>query len=219
VHSLHDGFGVDGLHRLVSTWIQSALTGLSTPAISGTLSSRTGAGFGLFQVSGFGGYRPSDVGLSAADSTSAFAVTWTAASNDQVLFGGTPQWPLSRLATSLAEGPARDRVKSADTLPKALATLLSCTDVATLLVPDTNGAAYAGCDGACVAALCAGALERMWTRAAYTPVDPTLVDFAATAGATVSDDAHPISFEGTWVGSVRIGDSVANLHGTASGRQ
>lgn len=221
VHSLHDGYGAGGLHELVSTWISTALQTLSSSALTATLTSRAGAGFGMFELSQFGGFDPSEIGLSMlGSSTSSVAVTWTAATGDQVLFGGTPKWPLSRLAGSLALGPAQESIKGASTVPQALSSALPCTDVGALLAPGgTNGIAYPGCDAGCVTRLCQGALGLMWTRAAYTPEDPTLVDFAATASATISDDAHPSSFVGAWVGSVRVGDKVTKLSGAATGKQ
>ena len=143
-----------------------------------------------------------------------------ATAGDQVLFGGEPNWPLSRLAAALALEPARARMSGATTVPDALASALSCTDVANLLAPDaSNALAYGDCDTACMKKLCENALVFMWARAAYTPEDPTLVDFAATASATVNDDAKPSSFVGRWVGSLRVGATTDKMGGTATGKQ
>jgi hypothetical protein len=204
---------------LVSAWIRAAFPKLATAGIKATLTSKLGAGFASFNVSELGGFAASDVGLATnGGSTSFVGVTWNAAAGDQVLFGGAPKWPLSRLAASLALSPAQAQAKSATTVAGALAQVLSCDDVATLLTRSTGGTAYSDCGSACIRSLCERALDLMWTRAAYTPDDPTLVEFAAMATASVSDDAHPSTFAGTWVGSVRIGDDTDKIGGTAQGK-
>jgi hypothetical protein len=135
-----------------------------------------------------------------------------------VLFGGEPKWPLSRLAAAMALEPALVRDSDATTVPDALASKVSCTDVAaTLASGGSTTTAYADCGAACMQQLCEGALNLMWTRAAYTPEDPTLVDFAATGTATVSDDAKPAAFRGTWVGSLRVGTTTDKMGGAATG--
>lgn len=219
-HTLHDGFGVDGLRDLVSSWIQSALPSLASAAVDGRLSSRAGLGLATFELSDFAGIQASTAGVPSSSPSSAIVVTWTAAPGDQVLFGGTPNWPLARVAASLALGSAHTQETDAKTVPDALSLALSCSDVAATLAPTSaNGVAYEGCSAACVKSLCQTALGTMWNRAAHASTGATLIDFAATASATVSDDAHPSSFAGTWVGSIRVGDAIAKVTGTATGTE
>jgi hypothetical protein len=218
--SLHDGLGLAGLHGLVESFIQGAFPKLASTGIVGALTSKTGAGFASFEVSQFGGLSPSEIGPTSFGGIGApILVTWNAAPGDQVLFGGDPSWPLSRLAGALALEPARAHASTATTVPEALAQTLSCAKVATILVQDANAVTtYAECNAACMQRLCEGALNLMWTRAAYTPDDPTLVDFAATGAATVADDAKPASFVGTWVGSLRVGTTTGKMGGAATGK-
>ena len=75
--------------------------------------------------------------------------------------------------------------------------------------------AYADCGAACVQKLCEGALNLMWIRAAYSPKNPTLVDFAATASAKVGDDAKPVSFRRYFRSeSLRVGEVIDKVGGT-----
>jgi hypothetical protein len=219
--SLHERLGADGLRGLVASFIRDAFPKLASTGIRGTLSSRLGAGFASFEVSSFGGLGPSSLEPTAIGGPfNAIGVTWMDAPGDQVLFGGEPKWPLSRIAAALAWEPARILQPAATTVPDALSRALSCAEVATLLAPDaSNAATFPDCAVACMQKLCEGALHLMWTRAAYTPEDPTLVDFAATASATVSDDARPATFRGTWVGSLRVGATTDKIGGPATGKQ
>jgi hypothetical protein len=218
---LQDRLGTDGLRGLIASLIRDALPKLAVKGIAGTLTSRLGAGFASFEVTGFGGLSPSDVGATAFGSLSnTIGVTWMSAPEDQVLFGGEPKWPLARVAAAMALEPARALVPDATTVPGALAGILSCGDVATVLTPDASTeVAYPECSAACTQELCEGALNLMWTRATYTPEDPTLVDFSATASATVSDDARPSTFRGTWVGSLRVGTTTDKVGGPATGTE
>jgi hypothetical protein len=217
--SLHERLGAEGLRGVVSSLIRDAFPRLTTEGIKGTLTSRLGVGFASFEVSSFGGLGPIDVGASTLGGPFApIGVTWMDAPGDQVLFGGEPKWPLSRLAAAMALEPSRVRDSDATTVPDTLARKVSCTDVATTLLSSASTAtAYPECPAACVQTLCEGALNVMWTRAAYTPDDPTLVDFAATATATVSDDAKPATLRGTWVGSLRVGTTTDKMGGAAKG--
>jgi hypothetical protein len=218
--SLHQRLGADGLRGVVSSLIRDAFPRLTAEGIKGTLTSRLGFGFASFEVSSFGGLGPVDVGTSLLGGPfSAIGITWMDAPGDQVLFGGEPKWPLSRLAAAMALEPALVRDSDPTMVPDVLASKVSCTDVATTLASGASTAtAYADCATACVQKLCEGALNLMWTRAAYTPDDPTLVDFAATATATVSDDAKPATFRGSWAGSLRVGTTTDKMGGAATGK-
>jgi hypothetical protein len=215
-----DRLGPEGLRGLVASLFHDALPKLAAHGIAGTLTSRLGAGLASFEVTGFGGLSPSDVGTTAFGGLSnTIGVTWMSAPGDQVLFGGEPNWPLSRVAASMALEPARALVPDAPTVPDALAGALSCADVATLLTPDAStAAAYPGCSTSCTKKLCEGALVSMWTRAS-APGGPTLVDFAAAASATVTDDARPSTFRGSWVGSLRVGTTTDKMGGPATGTE
>jgi hypothetical protein len=217
--SLQGRLGAEGLRGVVSSLIRDAFPRLIAGGIKGILTSRLGVGFASFEVSSLGGLGPVDVGASILGGPfAAIGVTWMDAPGDQVLFGGEPKWPLSRLAAAMALEPARVRDSDATTVPQALAGKVSCTDVAATLAPGgATTTAYADCGAACMQQLCEGALNLMWTRAAYTPEDPTLVDFAATGTATVSDDAKPAAFRGTWVGSLRVGTTTDKMGGAATG--
>jgi hypothetical protein len=213
--------GAEGLHGLLASFIRDAFPKLADKGISGTLTSYLGVGFASFEVSSFGGLNPSDIGPTPSGGLSyAIGVTWTSAPGDQVLFGGEPKWPLARTAAAMALEPARARIPDALTVPDALASAVSCADLGTLLTADsTTAVAYSDCAAACMQKLCEGALGLMWTRATYTPEDPTLVDLAATASATVGDDAKPSAFRGTWVGSLRVGATTDKIGGPATGTE
>jgi hypothetical protein len=214
--ALETSLGPAPLRSLVERWTVAGAASLSSGALVGTLTApATPSGRASLEIVSVAGYAPDGVGF-AAPGSATLDVSWTSASDDRVLFGGTASWAPLRLATALALGPAMAEVASAKTVAEALASTLSCDDVAATLVGDAT-VAFGTCDASCVVSGCGRALAAMWEAARNGTADAARVDFAASASATLDDEAKPLRFAGRWVGTARLGPGPARVGGTALG--
>jgi hypothetical protein len=160
--------------------------------------------------------------LTNSDDTS-----WKAQPGDAVLLGTRLSFQPSRLLTALAEQAAIAEWPPAEGMPQALASALSCQQIAVALVaPGADPTTiYPGCDVACVRALCEDALATIWQRARdaslSNPIGFSWVDITAAGDASVDELAHPTGFSGSWVGSLNVaaasGSIVVPLGGPALG--
>lgn len=140
-------------------------------------------------------------------------VSWSGQPGDVVLLGGMFFWLPSMLAGSGAIAPATYDFPTATTVPEALDAALDCDALALSLGP------FGACDVTCAAGLCRSALAFRYELGLDASAEGGIgtISMAATSSATVSDEATPISFEGTWVGILSAGQLSVGLDGTASG--
>jgi hypothetical protein len=159
-----------------------------------------------------------DAGFSVTNKAS----TWKAEPGDKVILSSKFVWAPSRLLTALSHAPALAEVPSALDVPDALSRTLSCQSVATEVIaagPDPSEA-YPGCDAGCFRALCEVALVTLWQRAAdaslLVPGGSATLEWSASGPAKLDEYARPVSFSGSWIGSLKIGVSSAAVGGSAS---
>jgi hypothetical protein len=214
--------GPSALRSLVEPWLAA---GASTFAAPDTFRGRlTGAAGGpanaWLDLTAVAGADPLGAGFSAK-----YLTSWQAHADDSLALGFELHLLPSRLATTLAIAPAKAQVAGANTVPEALAELLSCKKVAAaILAPGPSPTeAFPKCDAACAEALCGAGLENLWAAAADASVSPAVtpasISVAATAAATVDDSARPSAFVGTWVGSFESGGLSLPVNGSATGKQ
>jgi hypothetical protein len=146
--------------------------------------------------------------------------TWKADPGDTVLFGTKLFWTPSLLVTALALAPARKEFTSAASVADALAQKLSCKEVATLITAvSAAGTAFEGCDASCVEQLCTSAVGTLWTRATEaSDTDAAALDVSLTGKAAIDENARPIGFSGSWVGSLGAA-TPASVSGPALGAE
>jgi hypothetical protein len=211
---LASGPGATGIRDTLTRWIVDGRKALAKQAVSGTLTSPdTGMGKASFAVTSIAGAAPSDVGF-----PSTLSLTWTSAPADQVLFGGSASWQPSRLAAVVAQGAATREVDSAGSVPEALATVISCADIASALAHEAAEVPFLSCDADCLSSRCESALASMWNKARNAVLGRATVHVAASGTATVVDDtAHPTGFSGSWVGDGDFGSGTTTLRGSANG--
>jgi hypothetical protein len=102
----------------------------------------------------------------------------------------------------------------------ALSTELSCAEIGSALAgagSDTDQA-YAGCDGACVSALCSTALVAIWQRARDAAA-PMQLGIAASGQGFVADEAELSGMSGSWVGQLIDGADELPTGGALIGGQ
>jgi hypothetical protein len=205
--------GPGGLRGRVRQWLRTASSPLVQSGLSGTLTSGDpSSGKARLTVSDVAGVPPDGAGIA-----STVDLSWTAGLDDRVLFAGSITFHPALLACTLANGPAMQTVPDADGVPSALSRLV-CTAVASTLAAGTGSgtSASSGCDSACIASRCGEALASMWTRARSSDT-PTTMDLTASGAARIDDTARPVGFDGTWVGTTKVGGAVVTLGGAAVG--
>lgn len=207
------GPGATAIRDTLTRWITSARTTLAKQMLTGTLTSPdSGTGTATLAVTSVGGASPADVGF-----PSSISMTWTSAPSDQVLFGGSGSWQPSRLAAALAQATATKEVPSASSVPDALASVLSCDDVAAAIAQDAAEALILACDASCLSSRCESALTSMWTKARNAVVTRGAVHIAVSGTASIDDTAHPTGVSGSWVGDGSFGSGSTGLTGSAGG--
>jgi hypothetical protein len=199
------------LQARASTWLSAA-----APNAFGNLSAHIGAGpsAGLASITltSFASIDAKSAGLS-----SSVPFGFVADSTDVVHLSGTVLISPSNLIAAAADANAAADVSGATDVPSALASQIDCTGFASSLVG--SGTCYAGCDAGCTSQLCASALSKMWQSAKNASSDVShlaTVDLAASAKATVGDDAQPVSFSGSWTGNVRASSGAFAVGGATT---
>ncbi len=169
----------------------------------------------LLRVDAVAGVEAERVGFA-----SSVDATWTADPNDTVALGATLRWSPSQLVTGLAEAQASSETPTAENLQQAFESLLDCEVLAsTLFGEDDQGAlALPECNAACGENLCQRALLELSERAREASEETQMLQLSATGSALVDDEAHPVSFAGSWRGTFPEGESSA-VGGLISGTQ
>jgi hypothetical protein len=210
----------DALRSLVAPWVVAGLAALpASDTFRGRLrSSGKLPGHAFIELDTISGADVAKMGLGDM-----FLATWEADPDDTVLVGSTLHIMPSRLLAGLALAPALAEVPTASSVPDAVATLLSCDDVAASLVGagSGNGDSFAGCDQQCTIELCQSAIVTLWQTVAdsssATGAPQASLSLTATGSSLVDDQARPTSFSGTWVGTLTLGTASTSVSGTATG--
>jgi hypothetical protein len=204
------------IRMLVEPWLAEAMGSLAgDAAIRASLhSAGQNAGMASLKLDSVAGVPVAELGSLGINQ-----VSWEADPDDTVLFGTNPAlllWP-SRLLGALAKGPAKTASPTSDSVPGAIADLLSCADVAQSLY---SAGSYTGCNQQCLESLCSSAVDTLWESFLNSSAESWNVaklSVTATAAAIVDDDAAPTSFQGTWVGAISLGQASLPVGGVASG--
>ncbi len=157
-------------------------------------------------------------GVDATSSGFLGTSTWTtfADPGDTLVMGGTLRFQATRWVTALADAPAAEDYPEALTVAEALARVVDCEALGKELAAASGGVLFAGCPAACVVNLCESALVTVWTGTQDADTDLSRLSVAATGLASVDDEAHPISLDGSWLGT--LGDGYASsIGGEAQG--
>jgi hypothetical protein len=146
------------------------------------------------------GLEPAQAGL-----VSSALVSWSAAADDTVVLGTDIYLSSSRFATGLAEQAALQDFPEAEGAAAALADLLDCSGLGTLLsaAGSDSTEAYLGCDADCMSELCQTAVDAIWQRGRdVRSSKPTRLALNAGGKAFVGDAAEIAGISGTWVGEL-----------------
>jgi len=137
--------------------------------------------------------------------------------DDSLLLGGSFFFFPTRMVMSLAEVQAVKSATSAEDGPAALAELVDCDGLGAELAG--QGSLFDGCDAACGALACAGALELLFTRASSAAnFPPASLQFSAAAATEIDAEARPTAFKGSWIGDMDVGAGAKlSVSGVASG--
>ncbi|MGK3994611.1 hypothetical protein [Sorangium sp. So ce1024] len=174
-------------------------------AIHGKLSGLDDApGSALFEVSWLGSATAESAGIPAPE-----IMSWTADPGDVLRLAGTLSWIPSLYAGGAAVFGASLETE-AESVPEALAAAADCATLGEALV------GYAGCDGDCMAALCASALKIRWNdglEALKKARQTGKIVVNASGRAQVNSAAAPVSWTADWLGAIRYGDEEASVEG------
>jgi hypothetical protein len=202
--------GKTGLRDAAAAWLSSGATELSkTGSFQGELELRgSSARFELLSAGG----------VDAASSGFLGTSTWTtfADPGDTLVMGGTLRFQATRWVSALADAPASVEYPEAMTAAEALALAASCEDLGAELATLGDGQIYPDCAMSCAVNLCESALVKVWTRTQNAGTELSRLSVAVTGTAHVDDEAHPISLDGSWLGT--LGDGYASaIGGDAAG--
>lgn len=215
--TLPAALGTDSPQRiqtLVASWMSTGVLGLSQPrTFVGHLGASGEPGQALFELA-----TVADTDAQSAGFAQSLLATWSADPTDTVLLGVNLFWYPSLMVTALSEPPALLAAPGTTTVPEALASLLSCSDVSNLMTAQSTVDSYPGCDQACTESLCQAGLAFMWQRARNASgANASKLEVNATGATTIDDEAYPVSFSGTWIGTATTDTTSAALGGPASG--
>ncbi|NUQ76861.1 MAG: hypothetical protein HUU21_25280 [Polyangiaceae bacterium] len=163
----------------------------------------------LFLVKTFGGVDAQSAGIPASH-----LMTWTADASDTVMLGGTLYWMPSRYVGGVALEAAKEAMPGLMSMSEALAAIVGCPALAASL----GGAP--SCDAGCLEGLCQAALGDLWQNGLDASALAGVVGeigITASGPAKVDNYAAPMSFEGTWLGTLSNGSITASLEGTVVG--
>lgn len=127
---------------------------------------------------------------------------------DVMHLGGSLYWLPSRYVGALIAKNALQAAPEGSTMADALSTLAACDVLGQTLV------GFEACDATCIAGLCHEALAANWDNAleaSATSGDVGLINIAAAVTTAVDDKAVPVSFQGSWLGSISNGMQVAKI--------
>lgn len=127
---------------------------------------------------------------------------------DVMHLGGSLYWLPSRYIGALMSKNALQNAPAGTTMADALATLAACDALGQTLV------GFDTCDATCIAGLCHEALAASWDAAldaSGSAGNVGLINIAAAVTTSVNEKAVPISFQGSWLGSVSDGTQVAKI--------
>jgi hypothetical protein len=131
------------------------------------------------------------------------------------MLGGTLYWMPSRYVGGVALEAAKEAMPGIMSMSEALGSIFGCPELAASL----SGGAV--CDAACLEALCQAALGDLWETALDASAQAGTVgeiEITASAGpAKVDNYAAPMSFDGSWLGTMWSGSAMASLKGAVVG--
>lgn len=195
------------LRNALAGWLSAGSNTLSADtAFAGTLRSSSSAdGTAELQLEEVAGVDAERAGFEPT-----LTATWSADPNDTVALGATLRWSTSAFVAALGEAKATEEHAEADDLSDAFADLIDCQ----LLTESLTGAesesfVFASCDSACTEALCLDALDALEQQLWAASDDEQELKLSATGLALVDDEAHAVSFTGTWRGTFPMGESAA----------
>jgi hypothetical protein len=197
--------GPTALRNAAANWLSSGASELSeTGSFEGEL--HLDGSSARFELQSAGGVDASSSGFLGTS-------TWTtfADPGDTLVMGGTLRFQATRWVTALADGPASAEYPDVKTAAEALALIANCEDLGAELAMLGGGEVVAGCPTACAINLCESALLAVWTRTQNAGTELSRLSVAVTGSADVDDEAHPISLDGSWLGT--LGDNYASAIG------
>lgn len=171
-------------------------------AFVGSLTS-PGAGVGELELGSVMGLAPGAVGFDAENAASV-----AAESEDYLRIGTTLSWRPSPLLAAAADFAAREENLAFDSAADAIAEEFGCEQAGVLLADagSVPGMAYAGCGEGCIQTLCESAIDDLWARVEGSELPSVPWQFSGAARAEVDANARPGRIEGTWAGSLTVGE-------------
>lgn len=139
------------------------------------------------------------------------AFMWSTSSGDVIEASGSIGFSAARLAAHWMKVAAADQYGGA-TVGECLAQQIDCDAIGSLI------AGFGSCDAACGAALCKTGLDELWRAGLDAPEASGTTTVSLTAQATVDGTLVPVSFEGTWAGTIEALGKTGSIAGEATGQ-
>lgn len=136
---------------------------------------------------------------------------WSARPGDVLELSGELQFSAARLAAHWIKAAAAAQYGDA-TVAASLAQEIDCESIGTLV------AGFGSCDLACGTALCEAGLDAIWQTGLDAPETSGVTTISLTAQASVDGAVVPVSFVGTWAGTIEALGKTGNLAGVATGQ-
>jgi hypothetical protein len=204
---------VDGVRRELRARVADGLGPLvSESAIQARLvASGAAEGQATLELQSVGG-APAEV----AGFPSSVSANWTPAADDVVNIGGDLTWSPAKLVAALADVAAGG---SQGATARDAAEAFGCSALGDALAAvGTDGLAFSQCDATCVAQYCRQAVREIWESAQSAFAGSATLTFAISGPAAIDDEAVPVGFSGTWVGTGDISSTTSiRFEGTAEG--
>ncbi len=202
-------------HDAIERWARGAGRALfSNRAFEGQLHGDPSVEGPTFTLLRFAGLAEGAVDVSANGGT------WSVDPEDTLAFSAALSWNRVPLVCTLADQSAQAETGLSD-VPESLSALLDCPGIATELGAVSSSrvsALLALCNVDCLASLCDRALLNAWTRTCAAGSTPaTTLELSSTGTVGVSDSGELQSYQGSWLGRLTAGTSVARSAGSVSG--
>jgi hypothetical protein len=195
----------------IESWLIGGYAALWAPNgfVLGTLKTNDSNGTSSLQLDRLGPVTPKALGMD-----SRVAVLFNAGADDSITAGFSLALRPSQLLGQLAA--ASPALQDTADVVQALRGLVDCVGLAEELVvqSDDPELPLPKCGLSCLGQLCDDGLSYMWAQAVQTQSAATPLEVTATSAAEseIDDQARPLSFQGTWAGTMDLFADAEAVH-------
>ncbi len=191
------------LRDVLDGWFASGIAGEPTTFVTGLKAIAKVPGAATLSPMQFGSVPAHEAGMAPANlSTLALDV------GDVMHLGGSVFWLPSRYVGTVIKKQALLGNPWSNTMAEVLSNVAACDDLGQTL------GSFDTCDASCLANLCQEALAARWMDAVeVSGITGNFgrINIAAVAATKVDQTAVPVSFQGTWLGSITDDNHVAKI--------